>query len=68
MSGSRRRAIRRPLQCTLDPDGVLAVLRGDAHPFALVGAWAGGRAVLGSEPVVQAAPPESLERVFGPQG
>ena len=68
MSASRRRAIRRPLQCTLGPDGVLAVLRGDAHPFALVGAWAGGRAVLGSEPVAQAAPPESLERVFGPQG
>ncbi len=31
---------------------VLRCLRDDAHPFALVGAWGGGGAVVGSEPVV----------------
>ena len=36
-------------------EGALLV-RGDAHPFALAGDWAGGGAVVGSEPVVVASP------------
>ncbi len=31
-------------------------MRGDAHPFALAGDWAGGGALVGSEPVVVAGP------------
>jgi para-aminobenzoate synthetase/4-amino-4-deoxychorismate lyase len=38
----------------------LRVLRGDDRPFALIGAWAGGGAVLGSEPVRVAAPGEDV--------
>jgi para-aminobenzoate synthetase / 4-amino-4-deoxychorismate lyase len=39
------------LESTMSPLEALRALRGDARPFALVGAWAGGGAVLGSEPV-----------------
>ncbi len=35
----------------LDPAQVLAALESEALPFALVGAWAGGGAIVGSEPV-----------------
>jgi para-aminobenzoate synthetase / 4-amino-4-deoxychorismate lyase len=31
--------------------GACLLLRGDRHPFALAGAWAGGGALIGSEPV-----------------
>ena len=33
-------------------------MRGDAHPFALAGDWAGGGALVGSEPIVVAGPDE----------
>jgi anthranilate/para-aminobenzoate synthase component I/branched-subunit amino acid aminotransferase/4-amino-4-deoxychorismate lyase len=36
-------------------EGALLV-RGDAHPFALAGDWAGGGALVGSEPIVVAGP------------
>ena len=38
-------------------EGALLV-RGDAHPFALAGAWAGGGALVGSEPIAVADPAE----------
>jgi len=49
-----------------DPLAVLRLLRSDRHPFALIGAWADGCAVLGSEPVVVRAPPDDLGGVLGP--
>ncbi len=39
-------------------EGALLV-RGDAHPFALTGAWAGGGALVGSEPIAVANPAEN---------
>ena len=42
--------VRVPLEASLDPLDALDVLACDAHPFALVGDWAGGGALLGSEP------------------
>ena len=38
-------------------EGALLV-RGDAHPFALAGDWAGGGALVGSEPLAVAGPEE----------
>lgn len=48
------RLLRVPLESALGPLEALRTLRSDARPFALVGAWAGGGAVLGSEPVALA--------------
>jgi para-aminobenzoate synthetase/4-amino-4-deoxychorismate lyase len=42
----------------LTPEQAVLWLRGDAGPFALVGAWLGGGAVLGSEPL-RVAPSDS---------
>ena len=47
------------------PLAALRLLRGDRHPFALTGAWAGGRAVLGSEPVATHTAPADLASVLG---
>ena len=49
-----------------DPLAVLRLLRSDRHPFALMGAWADGCAVLGSEPVAVRAPPHDIGGVLGP--
>src|SRR4051794_37170001 len=46
--------MRVPLESALGALDVLRSLRGDSHPFALVGSWAGGGAILGSEPVALA--------------
>src|SRR4051812_1390680 len=46
--------MRVPLESALGALDVLRALRGDSHPFALVGSWAGGGAILGSEPVALA--------------
>jgi para-aminobenzoate synthetase/4-amino-4-deoxychorismate lyase len=46
--------LRVPLDSALSPLDALRTLRDDARPFALVGAWAGGGAVLGSEPAALA--------------
>jgi para-aminobenzoate synthetase/4-amino-4-deoxychorismate lyase len=47
--------VRFPLDSSLTPLDVLRVLRGERRPFALVGSWAGGGALLGSDPLVLAA-------------
>jgi para-aminobenzoate synthetase/4-amino-4-deoxychorismate lyase len=43
--------VRVPLAVGGTPIEALRTLRGDARPFALIGRWAGGGAVLGSAPV-----------------
>src|SRR4051812_14247062 len=50
------RLVRVPLESSLRPLEALRVLRADERPFALVGGWAGGGAVLGSAPVRMAPP------------
>ena len=57
--------LRRDLADVLDPLDVLRLLQPDRHPFALTGAWAGGGAVLGSEPVAVRRPPDDLGEVMG---
>ncbi len=46
---------RTQLDWTLGPAEAALLIRGDQLPFALVGAWAGGGAIIGSEPVRVAA-------------
>jgi para-aminobenzoate synthetase / 4-amino-4-deoxychorismate lyase len=58
--------VRRELRCSLSPADVLALISADDCPVALIGAWAGGRAVLGSQPAFQASPPDPLAAVLGP--
>jgi para-aminobenzoate synthetase / 4-amino-4-deoxychorismate lyase len=53
--------VRVRLPCDLDPALAVLHLRGDAHPRALLGDWAGRTAVLASEPVEHAADPFALE-------
>ena len=48
--------LREPLDADVAPARGRADLRGDDRPFALIGAWAGGGAILGSEPVRVAGP------------
>jgi len=50
------RLVRVPLESALGPLDALRTLRGDDRPFGLIGAWAGGGALLGSEPVAVADP------------
>ena len=45
------RGVRRALGWDLAPADVLRLVRGDAHPVALFGAWAGGRDVVCADPV-----------------
>src|SRR5438270_12821441 len=45
------RLVRLPLDWTLLPELAALLVRDDAHPFALIGRWAGGGALIGSEPV-----------------
>ncbi len=45
------RLVRVPLAWTAAPEDVLLLVRDDPAPFALVGAWCGGGAVIGSAPV-----------------
>jgi para-aminobenzoate synthetase/4-amino-4-deoxychorismate lyase len=49
--GKRLRLVRRPLGWSLTPADVLRLVRADAHPVALCGAWAGGGDVIAAEPV-----------------
>jgi len=44
--------MRLPLASGLTPTEVLKTVRGDRHAFGLVGGWAGGGAIIGSEPLV----------------
>ena len=52
--GFRAELVRIPLASTLTPGQVLRRLSGERLPFALTGRWAGGGAILGSEPVAVA--------------
>ena len=52
------RLIRIPLDGTLSAAEGALLVRGDAHPFALAGDWAGGGALIGSEPLIVAGPQE----------
>ena len=56
---------RRPLGWNMEPEEVLGLVRNDPYPFALIGAWAGGGAIIGSEPVCTRCPPASLADVLG---
>jgi para-aminobenzoate synthetase / 4-amino-4-deoxychorismate lyase len=58
--------IRRELPGRHSPVDVLRLLRQDAHPFALTGSWAGGRAIVGSQPTAKATPPQPISLVLGP--
>ena len=54
------RLVREPLTARVTATEALRVLRGDDRPFALIGAWAGGGAILGSEPVRVAGPDDDV--------
>jgi para-aminobenzoate synthetase/4-amino-4-deoxychorismate lyase len=51
---SRARLIRIPLDGSVPAHRGAQLVRGDARPFALAGAWAGGGSLVGSEPLVVA--------------
>ena len=48
--------VRRPLGRDLTPVQALRLVRADALPVALLGAWAGGRDVIASEPLLTRGP------------
>src|SRR5260370_9393064 len=58
------RFVRRALSWDLEPADVLRLVRDDPHPVALVGAWAAGGAVIGSEPCLTRSPPQGLPDVL----
>jgi para-aminobenzoate synthetase/4-amino-4-deoxychorismate lyase len=45
------RLVRRPIASALSPTEVLRACRDDVRPFCLLGEWAGGGALVGSDPV-----------------
>ena len=61
------RPFRVALESDLAPAEAVACLAGDARPFALVGEWLGGLAVLGSDPVRVAGGDEDPFAVIGSQ-
>ena len=56
----RATLLREPLGVAIAPPLAALALRGDDRPFALIGAWAGGGALLGSEPVRVSGPDDDL--------
>ena len=56
----------RQLDWDLAPAEVLRLVRSDAHPVALTGAWAGGSDVISSEPATIRNPPWPLGHVLDP--
>jgi para-aminobenzoate synthetase/4-amino-4-deoxychorismate lyase len=48
--------VRVPLPWRFGPDRAARLVRDDERPFAMVGAWAGGGALIGSAPIRVAAP------------
>jgi aminodeoxychorismate synthase component I len=58
------RFVRRALSWDLEPADVLRLVRDDPHPVALVGDWAAGGAVIGSEPCLTRSPPQGLPDVL----
>ena len=68
------RVVRERLAWELRPQDAALLVRGDERPFALIGDWAGGGALIGSEPVRVAGPGEDpfallddLPRLAGPR-
>src|SRR5918995_2268414 len=53
---ARTRLVRIELEGNASAAEGALLVRGDAHPFALAGDWAGGGAIVGSEPVTVAGP------------
>jgi para-aminobenzoate synthetase / 4-amino-4-deoxychorismate lyase len=49
-------ALREALEGSVAPGHEALLVRGDPRPFALVGRWGGGGALVGSEPIRHAAP------------
>jgi para-aminobenzoate synthetase / 4-amino-4-deoxychorismate lyase len=56
----RATLLREPLDATVAPPQAALILRGEDRPFALIGAWAGGGALLGSKPVRVSGPDDDL--------
>jgi para-aminobenzoate synthetase / 4-amino-4-deoxychorismate lyase len=54
----RLKLVRVPLQWTLAPERASLLVRQDTRPFALIGRWAGGGTLIGSEPIRVAADDE----------
>ena len=46
------RVVRVPLATGKSPSAVLRAAGGDPRPFALFGSWSGGRALVGSDPIL----------------
>jgi para-aminobenzoate synthetase / 4-amino-4-deoxychorismate lyase len=63
-SMSAFRLMRRALDWELSPEDALSLLRSDAHPVALLGAWAGGADIIASEPLRVRCPPQSVADVL----
>jgi para-aminobenzoate synthetase / 4-amino-4-deoxychorismate lyase len=61
---TRSRVVRRPLGWALTTADVLRLVRSDAHPVALCGAWAGGGDVVAAAPVAVRAAPAPLADVL----
>src|ERR1700729_4319415 len=67
MSGRREfSVVRRPPRWQFAPAEALRLVRNDAHPVALLGAWAGGADVIAAGPTVIRSAPGPLADVFGP--
>ena len=62
--GLASRVVCRPLGWDLAPVEVLRLVRSDAHPVALLGAWADGTDVISSEPALVRSPPQSIADVL----
>ena len=67
------RMMSRALDWELSPADVLRLVRADAHPVALLGAWAGGSDIVASDPVRVCRAPEPARDVLdtpllGPAG
>jgi para-aminobenzoate synthetase/4-amino-4-deoxychorismate lyase len=60
--------VRRPLGWDLAPVDVLRLVRADAYPIALIGAWADGGDVISSEPTLVRCPPWSPGDVLDSPG
>jgi len=59
--------VRLALGWTLAPERAAVLVREDNRPFALIGAWAGGGALIGSEPIRVASPDQDPFAVLDDQ-
>jgi para-aminobenzoate synthetase/4-amino-4-deoxychorismate lyase len=64
MKPASARLVRRVLPWDLEPEDALRLMRADAHPVALLGAWAGGSDLIASEPTKVRCETDSLQDVF----